>query len=198
MALGLVSTSLVILVEAQSWAVRAQERAARITTATMLADTMMKVAMMRMLEEGFGQLEVRERGDFRDQRFGESFEDFRWEWEAEKVELKLPDMSQVMGLMGEGAGALGDAAGVDTGGAAPANELAALDSLGLDMSMFGDMLGNYLREIRVRICYPDGRTSDGVDVEDCMELTSHLINPTGRVMSEEEQLLLEAQEDAAE
>jgi len=198
MALGLVSSSLVILVEAQSWAVRAQERSTRITTATMLADTIMKEAMMRMLEEGFGELEVRERGDFRDQRFRDSFEDYRWEWEAERVELKLPDLSQVMGLMGEGANALGDEAGVDTGGAAPANELAALDSLGIDMSMFGDMLGNYLREIRVRICYPDGQNADGMNVEDCMELTSHLVNPTGRVMTEEEQLLLEAQEDAAE
>ncbi|MBN92961.1 MAG: hypothetical protein CL928_02685 [Deltaproteobacteria bacterium] len=198
MALGLVSTSLVILTEAQSWAVRAQERSTQITTATMLADTVMKLAMMRMLEDGFGELEVRERGDFRDQRYGESFEDFRWEWEAEKVQVRLPDMNQVMGLMGEGASALGDAAGVDTGGAAPANELAALDSLGLDMSMFSDMLGNYLREIRVRVCYPDGKNQDGIDVEDCVELTSHLVNPTGRVMSEEEQLLLEAQEDAQE
>jgi len=196
MALLLISTTLVILVESQSWAVRSQSRAQQINTATMLASEVMTQLELRMAKEGFGELEVHKSGDFRDERFSGLFEDFRWEYEVEKVEVKLPNLDQLMGLAGEGADAAGDAAGVSTGGGAPANDLAALDSLGLDLSMFSDMMGNFLREARVRVCFPDGNNADGMPVDDCVEFITHLVNPTGRVMSEEEQLLLEAQEDA--
>ena len=196
MALLLISTTLVILVESQSWAVRSQSRAQRINTATMLAGEVMTQLELRMQKEGFGELEVHEHGDFNDQRFGGFFDDYRWEYEAEKVEVKLPNLDRLMGLAGDGASAAGDAAGSNSGGGAPANELAALDSLGLDLSMFSDMMGNFLREARVRICFADGNNANGVPVDDCVEFTTHLVNPTGRVLSEEEQLLLEAQEDA--
>jgi len=196
MALLLISTTLVILIESQSWAVRSQYRATRISTATMLASDVMTALELRMAKEGFGELEVHERGDFHDQRFGDAYDDFRWEYEVEKVEVKLPNLGQLMGLAGEAGDAAGDAAGVSSGGAAPANDLLALDSLGLDLSMFGDMMGNFLREARVRVCFPDGNDSNGMPVDDCVEFITHLVNPTGRVMSEEEQLLLEAQEDA--
>ncbi len=196
MALLLISTTLVILIESQSWAVRSQSRAQQINTATMLAGEVMTQLELRMEKEGFGELEVHKSGDFNDERFGGFFEGFRWEYEVESVEVKLPNLDQLMGLAGEGADAAGDAAGVSTGGGAPANDLAALDSLGLDLSMFSDMMGNFLREARVRVCFPDGNNADGMPVDDCVEFITHLVNPTGRVMSEEEQLLLEAQEDA--
>ncbi len=196
MALLLISTTLVILIESQSWAVRSQSRAQRINTATMLAGEVMTQLELRMAKEGFGELEVHKSGDFHNERFGGFFEGYRWEYEVESVEVKLPNLDQLMGLAGEGADAAGDAAGVSTGGGAPANDLAALDSLGLDLSMFSDMMGNFLREARVRVCFPDGNNADGMPVDDCVEFITHLVNPTGRVMSEEEQLLLEAQEDA--
>lgn len=196
MALLLISTTLVILVESQSWAVRSQSRAERINTATMLTGEVMTLLELRMAKEGFGELEIHEQGDFNDERFGGFFDDFRWEYEVESVEVNLPNLDQLMGLAGEGADAAGDAAGVSTGGQAPANDLAALDSLGLDLSMFSDMMGNFLREARVRVCFPDGNDANGLAVDDCVEFITHLVNPTGRVMSEEEQLLLEAQEDA--
>jgi len=196
MALLLISTTLVILIESQSWAIRSQSRAVRISTATMLASEVMTQLELRMAKEGFGELEVHERGDFHAERFKGAYDDYRWEYEIEKVEVKLPNLSQLMGLAGEGASALGAAAGVSSGGAAPANDLMALDSLGLDLSMFGDMMGNFLREARVRVCFPDGNDANGIAVDECVEFITHLVNPTGRVMSEEEQLLLEAQEDA--
>ncbi|MBJ93079.1 MAG: hypothetical protein CMP23_01250 [Rickettsiales bacterium] len=195
MALLLISTTLVILVESQSWAVRSQSRAERINTATMLAGEVMTLLELRMEKEGFGEIEVRERGDFNDERFAGFFDDYRWEYEVETVEVKLPNLDQLMGLAGEGADAAGDAAGISSSGAAPANDLAALDAMGLDLSMFSDMMGNFLREARVRVCFPDGNNADGQPVDECVEFITHLVNPTGRVMSEEEQLLLEAQED---
>ena len=195
-ALMLTGTAVVIVVEAQWFAVELEARAARMNTATMLASEIMTELELRMEKEGFGELEVRESGDFNDSRYNANYDAYRWEYEVEKVEVNLPNLSQLMGMAGEGADAAGDAAGISTGGAAPANDLMALDSLGLDLSMFSDMMGNFLREARVRVCFPDGMDGNGMPVDDCVEFITHLVNPTGRVMSEEEQLLLEAQEDA--
>jgi hypothetical protein len=197
-ALLLMSTALIIVVESQSFAIHMQEKANNINRATMLARDVMTELEMRMKKEGFGELEVKESGDFNDERYGEHFDDFRWEYEVEKVELELPNLSSLMGMAGEGSDQLGAAAGIDTGGQGPVNELAMLDSLGMDMSFMTEMMGNYLREARVRICYVDGLDQDGRPAEDCIEMTQHLTNPTGRVLTAEEQMLIEAQGGDAE
>ena len=198
MALLLLSTSLVILVESQSWAVSSEQRSNRINAATMLAREIMVELELRMEKEGFGELEIRERGDFHDERYRDRFEEYRWEYEVEKVEVELPNMGQLLGLGGDGANAAAEEAGVATGGAEPSNEFAMLEALGVEPSFLTDMLGNYLREARVRVCYPDGSSVDGRPAENCIEVITHLANPTGRVLSEEEQLLLEQQEDATD
>ncbi len=188
MALLLLATAIMILVQSQTTAVHLQEQATRINTATMLASDVMTALELRMAKEGFGELEVHERGDFHDQRFADAYEDFRWEYEVEKVDLdKLPDLTNLLGLAGEGAEELGKETGIDTGGAAPTNELASLEALGVDMSFFGEMLGNFLREARVRVCYPDGLDERGDEVEDCVEMTSHLTNPTGQTADNTEE-----------
>jgi len=187
-ALMLTGTAVVIVVEAQWFAVELEARAARMNTATMLASEIMTELELRMEKEGFGELEVRESGDFNDSRYNANYDAYRWEYEVEKVDLdKLPDLTNLMGLAGEGAEELGKEVGIDTGGAAPANELASLEALGVDMSFFGEMLGNFLREARVRVCYPDGLDERGNDVEDCVEMVSHLTNPTGQVADNTEE-----------
>ena len=192
-ALMLVSTALVIVVEAQSFAVASEERTTRLNTATMLSRDIFTELELRMEVEGFGELEVKEHGDFSDERYGDEFDQYRWEYEVEKVDLdQLPDLTQVFGMAGEGMGAMADAAGVDTGGEAPPNELEMLGALGIDAAFISEMLGNYLREARVRICYPAGLDERGDPVEDCIEIVTHLVNPTGRVLDNTE----EDEEDA--
>jgi hypothetical protein len=193
-ALLLLATALIIVIESQSFAIHMQSRANRISTATMLARDVMTDLEMRMRKEGFGELEVHESGDFNDERYGGHFEGYRWEYEVEKVEFELSGLSSLMGLADEGSDVFADAAGLDSGGAAGGgNELAALEGMGVDMSFFGEMMGNYLREARVRVCFPDGLTEGGQPAEDCLEVTQHLTNPTGKVLTAEEQALLEAQ-----
>jgi len=176
----------VILVESQYMAVDAMERGEKRDVATGLASSLMTELEFRMEKEGFGEQEVKEQGDFTDDAYGGFYEDYRWEYEVEKVDIELPDFGEIMGLAGEGASEAADAAGVDTGGAAPTNDLAALGSLGLDFSFLTDQVGSYLREARVRVCYSDGRLPSGAMAENCVELVSHLVNPTGQVTSEEE------------
>ncbi len=56
-----------------------------------------------------------------------------------------------------------------------------LAGLGIDLSFFSEYMGNYVREARARVCYPDGTDADGNPAEQCVELLSHLTNPTGQV-----------------
>ena len=83
-------------------------------------------------------------------------------------------------------------------GQQPGGELAALSQLGLfNPGLLTEQMANYLREARVRICWTPGANVVGRDVEDeCLEVVSHLANPTGRVLSAEEQEALNAIEDA--
>lgn len=195
-ALLLVATALVILVESQWFAVEASERALRRDTATMLARDIMTDLELRMAKEGFGELEVKEQGDFAEDHFAGSFPDYRWEYEVEKVELdELPNLSMLLGLAGEGTEEAGQELGVPAAeGGGPGAELDMLQGLGFDFSIFGEMMGAYLREARVRVCYPDGLDERGGEVQDCVELISHLTNPTGQVATAEEQEALEEQE----
>ncbi len=181
-ALLLVSTALVIVVESQSWAVDIEDRTARMNVATMLTREIMTDLELRIMKEGFGELEVREVGDYSDERYGGMFDDYRWEYEVEKVDLdQMPDLSMLMGLAGEGTDALGEEAGIETGGQGTPNELAMLAGLGIDLSFFSEYMGNYIREARARVCYPDGLDENGNPAEDCVEFVQHLTNPTGAI-----------------
>jgi len=188
-ALLLVATALVVVVESQWWAIEVSGRAVRRDTATMLARDIMTDLELRMETEGFGELEVKERGTFEDDHFASNFEDYRWEYEVEKVELdELPNLGSLLGLADDGSDELASSLGVSTGaGAGPGGELEMLSGLGIDLSFFGEMMGNYLREARVRVCYPDGLDQDGDEVENCVELVCHLTNPTGRVVDNTEE-----------
>lgn len=180
-ALLLVSTALIIVVESQSFAVDVEERTARMNVATMLTREIMTELELRMVKEGFGELEVKESGDYSDSRYDGKFDEYRWEYEVEKVDLdQMPDLSMLMGLADEGTEAAGDALGADTSGGA-SNPLAMLSGLGIDLSFFSEYMGNYVREARARVCYPDGRDADGNPAEQCVELVEHMTNPTGQV-----------------
>ncbi len=180
-ALLLVSTALIIVVESQAFAINQEAKANNLNAASLLARDVMVDLEIRMQKEGFGEIEVRESGTFTDQRYDNHYEEWRWEYEVEKVDLEIPNLSNLMG-MAEGAVADGDA---------PQNDLLAMESMGIDLSFFGDYMGKFLREARVRVCWPDGLGADGLPSEDCIELNTHLVNPTGRVLTEEQMQALE-------
>ncbi len=198
MALLLLATAVMILVQSQTTAVHLQEEATRINTATMLARQIFTQLDLRIVKEGFGELEVKEKGDFSDQLYDGLFDDYRWEYEVEKVDVKLPGLGNLMGMLGEGTDELGEAAGAGTGGQAPQNDLAALGALGFDMSFLTEQMGKYLREARVRICWQEGTNRRYEPEEECLEVVTHMANPTGRVLSAEEQQAINDLEDAGQ
>jgi hypothetical protein len=193
-ALLLVATALIIVVESQWFAVDSSSRSMKRDTATMLARDIMTDLELRMEVEGFGELEVKERGDFNDDHFASNFDDYRWEYEVEKVELdELPNLGMLMGLADDGSDELTQGLNIPgmpstpQAGAGVGGELAMLEGLGIDLSFFGEMMSQFLREARVRVCYPDGLDDRGAELENCVELTSHLTNPTGQVVDNTEE-----------
>ncbi len=185
-ALLLLATSAVILVQAQTAAVNMQEDASRLGVATMLARQLMTDLELFMEKEGFGELGVKETGDFSEDLYDDQFDDYRWEYEVEKVDLDMPNLGNLMNMLGgdddddqPGAGLGG---GLGGGAASGAGQAEALSSLGVDFSFMSEMLGNYLREARVRVCWKtrvDEPFDD--DNEECLEFITHLTNPTGQI-----------------
>ncbi|MCO4771708.1 MAG: prepilin-type N-terminal cleavage/methylation domain-containing protein [Deltaproteobacteria bacterium] len=199
MALLLLATSIMILVQSQLTAVHLQEEATRINTATMLARGIFTELEFRMFDEGFGELEVKEQGDFNDTIYDGQFDEYRWEYEVEKVDVELPGLGNLMQMLGGGQEEAGQAVGLNANaGQGPGGQLAALGQLGiLSPEMLSEQMSNYLREARVRICWTPGQGGPRNNVEEeCLEVISHLSNPTGKVLSAEEQEQLDLLEDA--
>ena len=182
-ALLLLATSAVILVQAQTAAVNMQEDASRLGVATMLGRQLMTDLELLMEKEGFGEQDVKETGDFSEDAFDGQFDNYRWEYEVEKVDLDIPNLSNLMNMMGGDDDDEGTGTGGGTGaGAQPPNQLEALSGMGVDFSFMSEMLANYLREARVRVCWKiRERDPFSIDNEECLEFITHLTNPTGKV-----------------
>lgn len=189
-ALAILTVSLVILVETQSTAAHATREAERFLIATDLAEAMLAEAVMRVEMDGFTDNEVFERGDFDslgdralDLEIGSELKDYRWEYAIQEIDIALAgDIASMAGqaMGGEGGAGLGEMLGggmPDAGGmAGAAGGLGAL----LSPDMLSQMLGPYIREVRVRVWW--GKNSkqaedDGTEVV----VITHVINPGGEL-----------------
>jgi prepilin-type N-terminal cleavage/methylation domain-containing protein len=183
-ALAILAISVMVLIDAQTAAVEMREQGDEMVVGTLLARDIMTLVELRMEKEGFGELTITEDGDFRAEEYLDGFEEHRWEYEVSRIEIdigRILDMvNQLMG-MAEDEGAVEDA-DMLTGGF-------SMESLGLDPTMFTDELSRFVREIRVRVywCGEEGRREEGYCGPDEVVLITHIINPTGRVASAEDQ-----------
>ena len=183
-ALGILALSVMILVETQAGALFMSTDADRISTATHLAEEKMAEALLTLEQEGWTTQDIEEDGDFDD--FGsedfrggvlrldveDQYEGFRWAYTIQRIELSLPtDLGGVAGDLA-GNGYWGD----DNTDAAQDANLDLTDVPGFDQDMITDLLGDYIREVRVLVWW--GENEDGVDQ---VELTTHVINPTGAI-----------------
>ncbi len=186
LALGILVTSLAILVETQSNAVQMTAEAERIITATDLAVSKFNEANLRVEGEGFQLSDVEESGDFSDfgdeatnLEFGQSLEEYNWEYSIAEIDLDLAGDIAQMAQDVDGTGMFGEA-GDAGGGLGDMPGGGGMGNLGALMS--GDaitqMLGPYIREIRVRVWW--GEDSDEAEERgDEVFVTGHVINPTG-------------------
>lgn len=182
-ALGILVISLVVLVDAQATAVFMTAEAERIIASNMLAREKMAEVQMLVELEGFGEQDIDEEGHFKDfepegleVEFEDRFEDFHWAYTIRKIEL---------GLVGDLAGMAGDLAGSgylgEAGEQADTTGTPDLTDMGINPDMITDMLGAYIREVRVVVWW--GENEDEVDQ---IEIVSHVINPSGMVTASEE------------
>lgn len=185
-ALSILTTSVVILVESQSTAAWATREAEKVVTATDLASYKMAEAVLLVETEGFNDSEIYEQGDFDDLgddvlnlQMGEALEDFHWEFALQEIDIDLA--ADIAGMAGDMAGGEGGEEGGPSipglpGGAGGAGGLGALMSPGA----ISEYLGPFIREVRVRVWW--GEDSDSAE-EDGTEviLVTHVINPSGQL-----------------
>ena len=134
--------------------------------------------------EGFGEQDIEEDGDFED--FGaedfrgdelhlgqtdDVYQDFKWAYTVRKIEMEIPNLGDMAGdLAGNGYFGEDKASEMDVGGTPD------LGDMGIDPSMITDHLSGFIREVRVRVWWGENE-----DENDQVELTTHIINPTGVV-----------------
>ena len=185
-AIAVLLVSLVLLMEIQSSAIKMTVEAQRFVVATGLAQEKMAEVLLLVEEEGFGTDDIDEHGDFDDfgddavdLEFGESLEDYHWEYWVEEIDLGLAgDLTGMAGEVG-GSGYWGEGGGEAI--EAPESQAPDLSTLGVSSDMITDMLGAYIREVRVRVYWGDSsRLAEKLGNE--VYITTHVINPSGQVV----------------
>ena len=181
-AMGILAISLVVLVDAQATAVDMTLGAERYGTATMLAQEKMTEVRIQLEQEGFTDRDIEEEGDFDEYGddmesvdFEDVFSDYEWAYTVREIELSLA--GDLMGMAGDLAG---DGYWWDQGqeaDLAQATPQAGMLGNFLSPEMITDSLSPYMRELVVRVWWGDNE--DGIDQ---VELTTHVINPSGVVI----------------
>ncbi|MFZ5481025.1 MAG: hypothetical protein ACOZNI_29960, partial [Myxococcota bacterium] len=114
--------------------------------------------------------------------FGDAFEEYKWAYTIREVDLQIGDMSGLadqLGAAGYGPSEEEQAAASDAGQETP--ETRDLSDMGVSPDMVSDMLKPYIREVRVLVWWGEDEPDLEEGCEDCIELVSHVINPTGVV-----------------
>ncbi len=178
-ALAILTTSVLILVETQSTSAWATREAERVVTATDLATYKMAEALLRVEADGFIDNEIFESGDFDDLgdevldlQMGEALEDFHWEYAVQEIDIQLA--GEIAAMAGEFAGEGGEGGPAIPG--MPGGGLGAL----LSPEALSQLLGPYIREVRVRVWW--GESSEEAEEYGYeVVLVSHVINPSGKL-----------------
>ncbi len=189
-SLGILITSLVILTEMQATSIEMTLEAQRIVTATQLAQDKLTEVMLLMEEEGFGDTEIEEQGDFSefgddglDLDFGKSLDDYKWQYNVFEIDMALA--SDIAGMAEDlaGGGYWGDESNeaLQAGADEAASQIPSLSSLGIGPDMIGEMVGKYIRQVEVRVWWGE-ESKDDEEYKDEVLLTAHVINPTGQII----------------
>jgi hypothetical protein len=188
-ALAILAVSLFVLIDAQSSAVLMTIDAEKTLTGTYLAQEKMSEAMLRLEYEGFREGDIDEDGDFGDMGgedglgadadFGDSFDGYKWAYTIREVDFQVGDVAAAADeLKGAGFGPQTEAGGDQA-------ESRDLTDMGFQPDMLSDMLKPYIREIRVLVWWSDEEPDLEEGCESCIELVTHVINPSGKIVAED-------------
>ncbi|MBK9644999.1 MAG: prepilin-type N-terminal cleavage/methylation domain-containing protein [Deltaproteobacteria bacterium] len=199
-ALGILVTAMVVLVDSQSTAVMMTTQSDRIMTATALAQEKMNQALLCMESAGIQEQDIEAEGDFDQGIFGgyeaggldgeleklneEAFEDFRWAYTVREVKLEISgDVGSLMGDL-EGMGLMPGAdqeaqqSGSSASGFDPTQNQPDLEDLGISNDMLTEKLSPFMREVRVIVWWGENE-----DEDQQVELVTHVINPKANVVT---------------
>jgi prepilin-type N-terminal cleavage/methylation domain-containing protein len=182
-SLGIMATALAVLVQSQAFAVMSAQDAEHLIRSTQLAEEKMMEVQLLTEREGFSDQDMEEDGDFDefgaeefrgdslDLELEDELNEYKWAYTVRKIEIKMPPNLGGMASDLAGGGYFGDEKSqeVDVGGAPD------LTSMGVSGDTITDTLGEYIREVRVRVWWGD----DPENESQMVELTSHIINPAG-------------------
>lgn len=187
-ALAILATALFVLVDTEAAAVVSTRDGDRMLTASRLAEQKMTEVLLQLEEKGFTSSDQEEAGDYEgwgeagefgdDIELGEAFTDYQWAWAVRKIDLQVGDLAGAADQLTEMGGGLSeeqqDAAGM---------EGRDLSDVGIQPDMISDLLAPYIREVRVVVWW--GEEPDfGKPCEDCVELVTHAINPSGDIVDQ--------------
>jgi len=190
-AMAILVLALSILVENQGFAALMTRDAEKIRIGIMLAEEKLIEAQLHLEEEGWKATDIEEDGDFTDlgsEEFrdnglnldlGDSLEKFKWAYTIRTIEMSLP--TDVGGMMGDmnGAGYYGDQSENEQ---MQDNQM-DLGDIGVSQDMITDYLSDYIREVRVMVWWSEDYEESG----DVVEITTHVVNPSGVVSQQEEE-----------
>ncbi len=188
-AVAILAGALTVLVHAQATAVLMTTETEKLLIATMLAKEKMAEVQLMMESDGFGEQDIEEEGDFDD--FGDmegldlnldvddEYEGFQWAYTVRQIELDLGGDFTGMAEDLAGQGYWGDqdydqqgsTSSSSSGGRDAESQQPGLDDMGVSSDMITELLGGYIREVRVLVWW--GENEDELDQ---VEITSHVIN----------------------
>ena len=193
-AIGILSISLMVLLETQTGSVFMTGEARKISLASALADEKITEVLLTLEREGWTSQDIEEEGHFDD--FGseefrgdslnldmeDELKDFHWAYTVRRVELTMP--GDVMGTAGELAegGYWGEQSEEASAQASQSSGFDLSDVPGFNPEQITDYLSNYLREVRVVVWWGENE-----DETDQVEITTHAINPSGLVATPDQQ-----------
>jgi len=183
-ALGILVVSFAILLETMGSAALATREAERIVTATQLAQEKLTEVQLLVEQEGVEERDRGESGDFSDfgdeqtnLEFGEGLDAYSYEWTVSQIDIGLAGDIASLAQQLEGTGLLPEAP-EDQDGPNLMDQAPDLASLGISNDMISEMLGRYIREIRVRVWWGDD-SEEAEALGDEVILTSHITDPRG-------------------
>ncbi len=189
-ALTILAVSLMVLVESQSGSVLQTIDSQRILTANSLAEAKLAEVLLTLEMDGFSDTIKGEDGSFED--FGDNgeygevvdfegeYDEYGYAWTVRPVEMELGDIAGTLEELskdnessGSSSTSTADDAGVD----------ASLFSAFLTPEAMSEMLSPWMREVRVVVWWGDDPGDLEADdlCENCVELVSHVFNPSGTV-----------------
>lgn len=206
-ALAILSFSLAVLVESEAGSVTMTIESQRVLTGNALANQKLAEVLLQLEVDGFSDTDKGEEGDFRDfgadGLFGEAidfegeYDDYGWAWTVREVNMQMGDVSS----------AISDLQGMsEDENTTDGNLEESLGESDLTQSMMGNMLGGdalnemlspWMREVRVVVWW--GEDPGDLDSEElcdnCVELVTHVFNPSGTVVASSGSTTTEEEEE---